>query len=94
MRINIQALKNRITQRLYENKEKIKDGSKNGKTATVKELADKWNLTISEIEKLVAEGQKVELEHTDDPVMAAEIARDHIFELENYYKKLKQVEKK
>jgi len=39
------------------------------------------------------EGTKVELEHTSDKQIATEIAMDHLTEDENYYKKLKNMEK-
>ena len=41
---------------------------------------------------LVAEGAKVEREHTSNPAMAREIARDHISESRGYYTKLKKME--
>lgn len=41
----------------------------------------------------LAEGVKVEREHTKDPNLAQEIAMDHLTEDPKYYKKLKQVEK-
>lgn len=40
----------------------------------------------------LAEGQRVEMEHTDDPQLAREIAKDHLTEREDYYERLKQVE--
>lgn len=43
--------------------------------------------------KALAQGVKVELEHTDDKKVAMEIAMDHLTEDPNYYDKLKQVEK-
>ena len=44
--------------------------------------------------KKVAEGAKVESEHTSNPQMAREITRDHLTEDMNYYGKLKKMEKK
>jgi hypothetical protein len=38
------------------------------------------------------EGIKVEMEHTDDPKVAAEIARDHLTEDKDYYVKLRTIE--
>jgi hypothetical protein len=38
-------------------------------------------------------GIKVEMEHTGDPKIAKEIAKDHLTEDPNYYKKLKKIEK-
>jgi len=40
----------------------------------------------------LAEGQKHELEHTNDPAMAREIAKDHLAEDPSYYKKLVKIE--
>jgi hypothetical protein len=39
------------------------------------------------------EGQKVEMEHTQDPVIAKEIAKDHLSEHDSYYVALKQMER-
>lgn len=38
-------------------------------------------------------GTKHEMEHTKNPDVAKEIAKDHLSEDPNYYKKLKKVEK-
>lgn len=43
--------------------------------------------------KALAQGMKVELEHTKDKKVAMEIAMDHLTEDPKYYDKLKQVEK-
>jgi len=40
----------------------------------------------------LAMGQKVEMEHTDDPKKAQEIARDHLSEFKDYYTRLKKME--
>ncbi|MEO5348859.1 MAG: hypothetical protein H7836_04360 [Magnetococcus sp. YQC-3] len=39
-------------------------------------------------------GEDVEMEHTDDPNVAHEIALDHLTEDEHYYTHLKEMEKK
>lgn len=44
-------------------------------------------------ESSIAEGAKVELEHTSNLMMAREIAKDHLSEDPDYYKKLKKMEK-
>lgn len=44
--------------------------------------------------KSVAKGQKVEMEHTPNPRLAREIARDHISEFPSYYTALDDMEKK
>lgn len=43
--------------------------------------------------KALKEGIKVEMEHTEDPKIAEEIAMDHLTEDPEYYKKLKTIEK-
>jgi hypothetical protein len=40
----------------------------------------------------LAEGTEHEMEHTDDPLIAQEIAMDHLFEDPEYYQKLKLIE--
>jgi len=42
--------------------------------------------------KQLAKGKKVEMEHTDDPKKAEEIARDHLMEDSKYYDKLAKME--
>ena len=49
---------------------------------------------ISELEKQLKIGMKVELEHTNDKKKAKEIAMDHIFEDPKYYDKLSKIEAK
>lgn len=56
-------------------------------------LADKKSPKDFDAQSL-AEGVKVEMEHTSDPKVAREIAMDHLTEDKEYYKKLKTVEKK
>ena len=43
--------------------------------------------------KQLAKGKKVEMEHTDDPKKALEIAMDHLTEDSKYYDKLEKMEK-
>jgi hypothetical protein len=42
----------------------------------------------------MAMGKKIEMEHTNDPAIAEEIARDHLEEFGNYYTHLDKMEKK
>jgi hypothetical protein len=42
--------------------------------------------------KQLAMGQKVEMEHTDDPAEARKIAMDHLREMPDYYSKLAKME--
>jgi hypothetical protein len=39
------------------------------------------------------QGAKVEMEHTDDPIIAVKIAKDHLAENAKYYTYLKKMEK-
>lgn len=41
----------------------------------------------------LAAGIKVEMEHTTDPAVAEEVAKDHLVEDDKYYSKLKEIEK-
>jgi hypothetical protein len=43
-------------------------------------------------EDAVEQGKKVEMEHTDDPELAEEIARDHLSEFSDYYDALAKME--
>lgn len=63
------------------------------KTPTVKQLAKKYDVEISAVEKELAKGIKVELEHTSDKEVAKEIALDHLSERLDYYKMLQRMEK-
>jgi len=56
-------------------------------------LADKKKNTNFD-PKQMAMGEKVELEHTDTPAVAREIARDHLEEFPTYYTALDEMEKK
>ena len=59
---------------------------------SLEDIAKKHNVTIDVIESELEKGIKVEMEHTDDPEKAKEIALDHLSEQSNYYEKLKEVE--
>lgn len=49
--------------------------------------------TKEQLEQII-KGIKVELEHTDDPEVALEIATDHVDEIDTYYDELNKMEKK
>jgi len=61
-------------------------------TPSIKQLAKKHNVDKEDIISQVKKGVKVELEHTNDPKIALEIALDHINELPDYYDRLETVE--
>lgn len=60
---------------------------------TVKDIADKFGVRVSEIERQVRMGIKVEHEHTKDNAKAKEIAMDHLSEMPDYYTRLDKMEK-
>lgn len=53
-------------------------------------IAKKYKITIKEVEALLKAGAKVEKEHTRDKHTAETIASHHIFEVKDYYQKLKK----
>lgn len=61
-------------------------------TPTAKEIADKFHKPLNAIKKQIKSGVKTEKEHTSDTKIADEIARDHVNEKPNYYKKLRTIE--
>lgn len=60
---------------------------------TVKDIAKKFNVPVSTIEKQLAMGKKVEHEHTKDMNKAIEISMDHLTEFPDYYTRLEKMEK-
>lgn len=62
------------------------------KGKSIKDIAKLHNVSVEHINKQIAMGKKVELEHTDNKEIATIIAKDHLVEDPNYYTKLKKVE--
>jgi hypothetical protein len=63
------------------------------KTPGYAAIAKKWKLPVAKVISLVDDGAKVEKEHVKDLSKAKQIARDHIAERPDYYKKLHKMEK-
>ena len=61
---------------------------------SLEDIARKHNVFLGTIKQAVEAGVKVEMEHTNDKTQAEEIARDHVSEDPEYYKKLKKMEAK
>jgi len=59
---------------------------------TEQDLANKYKISIEEFSERLKEGMNVEKEHTNNPEAQKKIAKDHLFEDIDYYKKLKQIE--
>ena len=88
-----------------EDTDKIKGGLSKGMSlmdVAKKHTKDKFAKTQSKerIEKMydhlrsqLNKGVKVEMEHSEDPQVAKEIAMDHLFEDPNYYNKLSKIHK-
>lgn len=71
-------------------KKKIPGGLSHGKT--LNNFSKKYGVSVDVIKQKIKDGAKVELEHTTDINIATEIARDHVWEDLNYYKKLAKIE--
>lgn len=65
----------------------------NKPTSSVSELAEKYKVSPAVVDKQLAQGIKVEMEHTKLRSVAQEIALDHLGEDLHYYEKLSKIEK-
>jgi hypothetical protein len=59
----------------------------------ISDIAKKHNIPTKDLNKQLAKGIKVEMEHTNDPKQAEEIALDHLYEFPDYYDRLEKIEK-
>lgn len=59
---------------------------------TLEDIARKHDVDIKDIQTQFNMGLDVEKEHTDDPNVAEEIVKDHLWEMPDYYTKLKDME--
>lgn len=64
------------------------------KTYTPEKIAKKHKVDVESIKSQLKIGIEVEQEHTTNKKTAEEIALDHLWELPDYYTKLKKVEDK
>lgn len=85
------SLFSKIYEQVLSEKEELKGGLADKRT--LQDIADHHGVPLSEIEKQYNIGIKVEREHTENDEKAAEITKDHIWEIKDYYTKLKKVEK-
>lgn len=60
---------------------------------SVSDIANKFNVPISDIESQIKKGIGVEMEHTNDREKAIEIVMDHLSEFPDYYDRLIKMEK-
>lgn len=56
---------------------------------TPRQLAEKYGVSIAEINKRIKKGISIEHEHTGNKIVAEKIAIDHIAEKLDYYKNFK-----
>ena len=70
--------------------EELFQGLAKGKT--LQEIADKHKVSLKDMEDQLNLGQKVEMEHTKDKELAKKIAMDHLWEIPDYYDRLKKIE--
>jgi hypothetical protein len=75
----------------FVEQEEIEGGLADDKS--VKDIAKKHNVNIKDIVAQIKKGKEVEMEHTDDPNIAIEIAKDHEMEHPYYYSALEDMEK-
>ncbi len=74
-----------------ENKNKLVGGLAD--KLTPKDIADKFNISLAQIEAQIKRGMKAEKEHTSNEEEQREIAMDHLTENPNYYDYLDKMEK-
>ena len=58
------------------------------KGMSLEDIAQKHNVEISELQKELAKGAKVEMEHTESHEHAKKVSMDHLVEDPKYYTKL------
>ena len=75
---------------ILNSKEELKGGEADDKT--LEDIAEKHNVTLDYIKEQLEKGMEVESEHSDDKEVQKEIAKDHLFEDADYYKKLATIE--
>ena len=61
---------------------------------SLQDIADKFGVTLKQIQSQLQKGIKVEMEHTDNKEKATEIATDHVSEFPDYYDRLEDMENK
>jgi len=70
--------------------DKIKGGLADKKS--IEDIAKKHSQFVGTVQKELEKGIKVEMEHTNNPDLAEEIALDHLWEFWNYYQGLDKME--
>lgn len=73
------------SQLVYKLVEVAKRMAKLLRAYTPEEIAQKHGVEVKDMDKAIQVGQKIEMEHTDDPEEAARIASHHLWETPKYY---------
>jgi len=60
---------------------------------SIEDIAKHHKVDVDDIRREYNIGVKVEMEHTDDKQIAMNIAKDHIYEIKDYYTRLEKMEK-
>jgi cytochrome P450 len=60
---------------------------------TLQDIANKFDVPLSDIQNQMKKGLGVEMEHTNDREKATEIVMDHLTEFPDYYDRLIKMEK-
>lgn len=71
--------------------DKIKGGKAD--RLSIKDIAEKHDVSIESIKDQIDMGKGIEMEHVNDKDLAEEIAMDHLEEMPDYYTRLKKMEK-
>ena len=61
---------------------------------SIKDIANKNDVSVDKIKSQINKGKKVEHEHTNSDKIAKDIAKDHLSEFPDYYDRLEKMEKK
>ena len=72
----------------FDLREETKEKMPSVPTPTVAQLAKKYDVDVSEVEKQLKRGTAHEMEHTTDKAVAREIALDHLNDELDYYEEL------
>lgn len=88
---NGDSINKSIEEDLLEKAEKIIGGLADD--MSIEDIAKKHKTPLTDMLKQYIKGIEVEMEHTDDKNKASEIAKDHLFEIPDYYTRLEKMEK-
>ena len=64
----------------------------NADNMSLKDMAQRHDIDIHKLIDQLLMGLKIEMEHTDNPLISMEIAMDHLYEIPDYYTRLISME--